>query len=134
MTNDQKILNLKAQIASKQQAIAKAKKFSPVTNCVIELDDKKYNLQVLTADQLTFLAVRLNSYQMSAFDLCITEPIMISGFAISDWVGDILAKKASISQKQEESKLTAMEKKLTALLSEDKKTELELDEIAKMLQ
>jgi hypothetical protein len=39
-----------------------------------------------------------------------------------------------IAQKAEEDNLKALEKKLSTLLSEDKKTEMELDSIANLLK
>ena len=134
MKNDDKILELQSQIAKKKEEHKnKNKKFSPATNCVIELDGVKYNLQVLGREQITILLIKLNLYQMSIKDLKLDEIIMISGFTLEDWITDIKNKIEAIKYKEEESKLKDMENKLNKLLSDEKKTELEIDEIAALL-
>ena len=61
------------------------------------------------------------------------DEIIINGYNIGDWMCDILAKIDIISYKEEEQKLKTMESKLVELLSKEKKTELAIDEIEKML-
>ena len=61
------------------------------------------------------------------------DKITINGYYIRDWMSDILAKINVISYKEEEQKLKTMENKLLELLSSEKKTELAIDEIEKML-
>jgi len=131
-SNDQKILDLKAQIEHKKAMIERTK-FSPVTNCSIEMDGTRYNLHTLNSDSLTYLLINLNCFQMSIKDLGIKKYEM-SGYAIEDWINDIKMKLKVIAQKAEEDNLKALEKKLSTLLSEDKKTELELDSIANLLK
>ncbi|MBD8836252.1 hypothetical protein IFU39_00265 [Paenibacillus sp. CFBP 13594] len=131
--NDSKILELKKQIEEKKKSVSKSKKFTPVTNCSIELDGVRINIQTLTKEQLISLLVKLNSYAASAIDLGLLEQYSISGYNIADWIGDLKSKLEFISSKDEEQKLKIMEAKLDKLLSDDKKVELELDEIANML-
>jgi len=135
MNNDDKILNLKIQIEAKKDELKKQnKKFAPMTNCVIDFEGVKNNLQVLTGEQLTMLLVKLNSLLISFNDLKLTKPIVISGYSIVEWITDIKSKLESLRYKEEENKLKFMEDKLTKLLSDDKKTELEIDEIAALLK
>ena len=131
MKNDEKILELKTQIALRKEQLKKQnKRFTPITNCIIELESIKYNLQVLSKSQLMELLIRLNLYLMSAKDLNITDVMTVSGYSISDWMTDIRAKLESVKYKDDENKLKAMEDKLQNLLSDEKKTEIEIDEIA----
>jgi hypothetical protein len=130
--NDKKILELKAQIEHKKAAIQKLN-FSPKTNCSIELDGVRYNLHTLNSDKLTWLLIKMNCYQMSIKDLGIKE-YEICGYTVQNWMGDINSKLNIIAQKTEEDNLKALEKKLGQLLSEDKKTELELSNIEEMLK
>lgn len=133
--NDSKILTLKKQIIEKRNMLDKIKKrFSPVTNCSIELEGERYNLNVLQKEQLIFLMVRLNTHRLSAADLGILDDYVISGYKIEDWITDIKAKLEVISRVEEERKLKVMEDKLTQLLSNEKKVELEIDEIASLLK
>lgn len=131
--NDSKILELKKQIEEKKKSVSKAKKFTPVTNCSIELDGVRINIQTLNKEQIISLLVKLNSYAASAKELDLLEQYVISGYGVNDWIEDLKSKLDFINSKDEEQKLKLMEAKLDKLLSEDKKVELELNEIANML-
>jgi len=130
-TNDLKIMELKKQIEDKKSLINKSQKFSPITNCSVEIDGERSNLQVLTKDKLISLLVKLNSYAISAKDLEVD--FVISGYHVADWITDIKSKLDFVSRKEEENKLKVMESKLHQLLSNEKKVELEIDEIMKNL-
>ncbi|MGM1044741.1 MAG: hypothetical protein ACQEXX_01205 [Bacillota bacterium] len=131
--NDQKILELKKQIEEKKKLVGKSKKFSPITNCSIELDGTRINIQTLTKEQNVYMLVKLNSYATSAKDLGVLDQYVISGYCVNDWIVDLKAKLDFMSRKDEEQKLKIMEAKLDKLLSNDKKVELEINEIADML-
>lgn len=129
--NDERVLQLKEIIDKKQSELKGAKKFAPLTNCVLDLEGQKYNLNVLQSDELKLLLVRLNMYLMSAKDL--KTNLEISGYNVSEWITDIKCKIEIFEYKQKEAELKALEAKLDKLLSDEKKTELELDEIAALL-
>ena len=134
MNNDEKIIKLKQQIEGKRKSLAKAKRFTPITNCILELDGITTNIQILSKEKLALLLVKLNLYKMSIENLNMSlDEIIINGYNIGDWIRDILAKIDIISYKEEEQKLKTMESKLVELLSKEKKTELAIDEIEKML-
>lgn len=131
--NDDRILELKKQIEIKKQDLSERKaKFTPETNCVLEIDGNKYNLNVMSAADLTLLIIKLNMFIMSADSLKLPHPI-ISGYTTALWISDIRNKLDALNTKKEELELKQMEAKLDKMLSEDKKTELELNEIAAML-
>lgn len=132
--NDQRILEMKKQIEEKKLQLGKAQKFVPITNCSIEFDGVRYNLNVLNRELLIGLLVKINTHVMSAKDLGILDDYNISSFHVLDWVKDIHSKLALLNRKEEENKLKVMEDKLDRLLSEEKKTELEIDEIASFLK
>lgn len=132
--NDQKILELKKQIEEKQKKVKKAQKFSPFTNCSIEVDGIRHNLNVLTKEQTISLLVKLNSYAMSAKELELLEQYIVSGYSLTEWISDLESKLEYMTRKEEESQLKAMEAKLDKLLSDDKRVEMELDEIANLLK
>lgn len=132
MSNDNRILELKEQIKIKRDKLSKVGRFAPITNCIIDLDGTKSNIQALKKDQLILLACKLQSYKRSADELSLE--LNISGFSVNDWLTDIKAKLEILSVKDEEAKLKAMEEKLTTLLSNEKKVELEIDEIENMLK
>lgn len=132
--NDDRILELKKQIEKKKTDIASRKvRFVPETNCILDFGNKRYNLNVAAEDVLTLLIIKLNMYNMSADNLEMSHP-MISGYSTDLWIQDIKSKLAVSSLKREENELKKMEAKLIKLLSDDKKTELEIDEIASLLK
>ena len=131
--NDAKIIALKEQIAKKKEQLNKAKRFSPITNCSIEIDTVRSNIQVLSREQLVLLLVKLNAYKSSAEELELLDQCIISGYNIEDWIADIKSKLEVVNYKDEELKLRAMESKLDRLLSNEKKTELEINEIESLL-
>lgn len=132
--NDTRILEMKKQIEAKKEKLGKSTRFMPVTNCSIELDDKRYNLNAMTKDALIHLAVKLHSYMESAKTLGLGEQYVISGYSPVDWVADIKSKIDILSKKDEEKSLKVMEEKLSKLLSEGKQVELEIDAIESMLK
>ncbi len=132
--NDDRILELKKQISMKKQNLSEKKtRFVPETNCVIELDGVKYNLNVLDANSLLTLMLKVNMYNLSADSIKVSHP-EISGYSTDLWISDIRNKISTLELKKEEFELKQMESKLDKLLSDDKKTELEIDEIASLLK
>ena len=89
------------------------------------------NLHTCDSDKLALLLVKLNLYKKEAENLDID--FVISGYSIDDWITDIKDKFDITKTKAEIYNLKTMESKLDELLSEDKKTELEIDDIAALL-
>lgn len=129
--NDNTILKLKEEVKKQKEVIKKIKPFVPVTNCSLDLYGTRYNLHTLNKETIITLLVRLNSYRMSAEELGLEEEFKISGFSTNDWITDLKAKHLLIGKKEEEEKLNKLETKLHNLLSQDKKIELEIDDISK---
>jgi len=133
MTNDDKIMLLKSQIAEKKKGLKGKKKFSPLTNCSIELDGVRLNLQVLNREGLTHLLVKLNSYLLSAVDLGLDGEYVISGYLIDQWITDIKLKLEILKYEEEDRKLKVLENKLHVLLSSEKQVSLAIEEIESMI-
>lgn len=131
--NDARILELKKQIQEKKEKLRGAKAYLPVTNLSLELDGTRYNLNVLTKEQLTHMAVKMNLFKLSAMGLELEDQYLVSGYKPSEWLVDILAKITTLSRRDEEKALATMEAKLSKMLSDEKQVELELDEIASLL-
>lgn len=134
MSNDDKILSLREKATNKIKELGKnISKFVPITSCSIQVDGVSYNIHVATKEQLVGLLVRLNAYKMSAVDLNLLDEYVISGYKINDWISDIKTKLDIILRKEEQDKLRKLDKRLDEMLSSDKKVELELEQIAKLL-
>ncbi len=131
--NDERILELKEQINEKRKLISEKKvRFIPETNCILNMDGMTINLNVCSDDVLLLLLIKLNSYLMSARDLGVTD-FKISGYSVTSWIKDIESKLDVSNLRNEGANLKKMEDKLNMLLSNDKKTELEINEIAELL-
>lgn len=131
--NDNAILALKAKIEEKKKLIKKSEKFTPITNCSLLLNGERFNLNVLGKDSLVFLGSSLQAIKNASLELFPEEDLIISGFTVDQWLTDIKSKFSNITIKLEENKLKALEDRLHNLLSTDKKVELELGDIAKMI-
>lgn len=106
-----------------------------IKNCLLDIDNEKNNINVLSKDRLTFLMVKLNVYRMSLKDLGLDEEsLKVSGYTFTDWITDLKSRFDILSQKDEETKLKALENKLEELLSNEKKVELELSDIENLLK
>lgn len=133
-TNDQRILDMKKKIAEKKEKLGKITRFTPITNCSIDIEGERVNIQTLSKEKIILLMVKLNAYVLSARDLGVLNNFEMSGYNVKDWITDLKSKLDILSKKDEEKVLKSMENKLSALLSEGKKTELEIDEIESLLK
>mgnify|MGYP003306582600 FL=1 len=95
------------------------------------LDNVTYNLHLEISE---WLLIKVNMIAMSAKDLGMDiSQVEISGYKLTDWLDDIRNKLKIQKYKEEKRKLEKLEKQLDALLSDDKRTELEIDNIAALL-
>ena len=133
MTNDDKIMLLKSQIAEKKKGLKGKKKFSPLTNCSIELDGTRYNLHVSQKELLTNLLIKLNMYRLSVVDLELEDEYIMSGFRVDEWITDIKLKLEILRYEEEDRKLKLLENKLHVLLSNEKQVSLAIEEIESMI-
>lgn len=133
--NDERILELKKQIEEKKKELGKQPRFSPVTTCMFNHNGNRINIHTLTSiKDINAILVYFNMYVMSAEDMEINcEDIVFDGFTVTDWIEDLKSKKTVIEYTAKKEQLTILEKKLDKLLSDDKKTELEIDAIADLI-
>jgi len=134
--NDKRIMELKTQIAEKKEKLSCIDRFKPITSCILPSRDgarSSVNIHTLTESKIIEIMVDINMRLLSAKDLGVDSDYKIAGFNTTDWIVDLKGRLAEVKRKEEEKKLKLMEDKLTQLLSEDKKTELEIEELADML-
>jgi hypothetical protein len=133
--NDDRILTLKKQIEDKRKELGKQPRFSPVTTCMFTYNGNRVNIHTLTSvKDINAMLVHFNIYAMSAENLGIDcADINFDGFSVLEWMEDLHAKKAVVEYAAKKTQLTTLEKKLDKLLSDDKKTELEIDAIANLI-
>ena len=133
-TNDEKIMQLKSQIGEKKKNLKTKKRFTPLTNCSIEIDGVRLNLQVLNKENLIHLLVKLNSYLLSAVDLGLEDEYNFSGYSIDQWITDIKLKLDILKYEEEDRKLKELERKLENMLSLEKQVELAINEIESLIK
>lgn len=131
--NDKVILGLKAEISEKKKNLNKINKFSPITNCSLELFNNRYNINTLDKNQLLLLIAQLQGLKKSLSEVYPTEKLVISSFDINDWLSDLKSKFDILNIKIEEDRLKLLETKLHNLLSIDTKVGIEIDDIKKMI-
>lgn len=129
--NDNLIMQLKEKVELKRKELNEFSTPTYKTRLVIDMDGQKININVLDEDGLKFLLVKLNMYFMSMKDLNMN--VQISGYDVIDWIDDINAKLSTFTYKKRKKELEDTEKQLDLLLSEEKKTELEIERLAKIL-
>lgn len=136
MNNDKKIMQLTALVEEKRASLGTCPKFTPKTTCMLKTSlsiDTNINTFTSVNDTNNALFL-LGLYQVAAEKVGMTdEEVTINGFTLADWISDVKAKKLQLLHKEKEKELTSIEKQLDAMLSDDKKTELKLDAIEKLL-
>lgn len=132
MKNDKVILDLQKQIKEKETKLKSTEKFTPITNCSLELDGIRYNLHIAAKEQLQLALIKLSLYNSASGDLGLND-FIISGFSIDDWITDIKVKLSILDRANEKSRLELLRNKLQTLLSNDKRVELEIEEIARLI-
>ena len=133
--NDERVLEYKKEIADFEEKLeyeAKKLKFTPVTNCSIRIGGTGYNLNVLNKNELTGLLVTINMYRLSEIDLGVK--MELCGYSTDQWIQDIKSKLSALEVKEKQEMLKKKKKELDKLLSEEKRTELELDSIGNFLK
>jgi hypothetical protein len=131
--NDDKILLLKNKIEEKEKQL-KIKKFVPVTNCIFNLEGTVINLHTANKPTLIKILVDLDIKYTSAKKLGYENNYFISGYGLEEWMEDVKTKLSILENKNEEDKLKSMKNQLQELLSNEKKAELQINEIEASLK
>lgn len=127
--NDKVILKLKEEIKEKTAALAKVKKFKPVTNCSLSLNGTRTNLHVAQKPELGLLLAQVTTLDNAFNEHFPEEHLEIDGFKATDWIKDIKAKYEIQNVSTEKKRLAALEKQLHDLLSLDTKVELSIEDL-----
>lgn len=138
--NDDTIKNLMNKVAEKKATLGAKPKVSWKTNAVFKYDSNNYfNLNTISdtktlVEALSFLIMRQTNNVKAAELLGVeVSEFEWAGYTISDWTEDFKTRTSVIKWEAEKNKLNALESKLASLVSEEAKTEMALEDIAKML-
>lgn len=130
--NDKTILTLKEKIDFQKEALSKVENFQPKTTCIFEFFGKN-NIHTFNVEECYKWRAIFTAMQDAHETYGDGPDIMISGFSLHDWIDDICGRLTIVETKAKEKELLDMEAKLDKLLSADKKTEMELADMAKLL-
>lgn len=133
--NDARVAQLRLDIEAKKTALKnRSSRFVPVTNCSLELDGQRYNLNVLKQDEILLVGAKIQSLITAATALWgKADGVVVSGYKLEDWLTDLKSRIEVVSVKAEEAKLAQLDTQLKQLLSEDARTANALDDIAALL-
>ena len=137
--NDERILKLKKSIEQQKEQLKNVDAYTYKTNKIIELNGVKYNLNVIQKETIYELLVELGSklvgmkYLSDNNGIYLAKEYTISGYCVDSWVDDLNYQLVKLSIKDRENALKSAEAQLNKFLSEDKRTELLLDELTKDL-
>jgi len=136
--NDERIEALLAKVAAKKKEMGTKKRPAWKTNCSYKSSGGMLNIQVLDEDGVVELAKDIiaesvdYNYARSKLGLD-PKPYIFSGFDAEDWLEDLKFRIYQINYAKQEKELASLEKKLKGLLSQDKKTEKEIDDLEGLL-
>lgn len=138
--NDAKIKELLEKVEEQKANLGVKPRGSWITNGIFKYDDKNYfnlntvqNFQGLV-DALAFLLEKNLLQETAAKRLEIEQPAFIwNGYSLEDWEADFKKRIEIVNWQKRKELLDKTKKKLHALISEETKTEMELDDIAKLL-
>ena len=129
-------------IVNKKKAEITALEVKPnwVTNCAfkyIEFKSEVVNIQTTTQKELINILVFLLRYEHFHKEACnrlgITDECVWLGYSVNQWETDLKTRLSRLSISTKKAELATLEKRLNNLMSADLKTQLELNEITKLL-
>lgn len=135
INNDDKILEIRSKIEAKEKLINSDEciKFKPKTSCRFELRGVSYNINTLSPEQLLVLSYDLAILRDFVESQGLLDSFTIDTFKIADLLSDCENKCAQKALQIEKRKLAQLQIELDSLLLNDKKTELRLSDIEKLI-
>lgn len=139
--NDDMIKQLMAKVAVQKEALGAKPKVSWKTNGVFKFDDKEYfNINTVQSSEplvraLAYLLQKSSMYSEASkqLDVPVPEDMGFGGYSVYEWSQDFKLRLSVLKWEEKKRQLEDTEKKLAALVSEEARTEMELEKIAKSL-
>lgn len=139
--NDERILQLRETIAKRREELKKGgvTRFVPITDCSIPtslVGNESVNINTLGKPELVTLGAVLVAVSNGYKEFGVGDnvfPLHGRCFTLADYLTDVSNRIRYLETLDARRELDAAEKKLSALLSDNKKTELAIDDIVKAL-
>ena len=123
---DEQIKLLEKKLEEKRKELIDIKGFTYKTKRVLKLDDKSYNFNVLSVEQLNLLYGKLNSWNKNKLD---GFELIIDNEKCDNWLNDIIGKINEKNSKVKKSIIETLESQLESMYSEEAKKEKNLNDI-----
>lgn len=130
--NDETILTLKKEIERKREKLGAKPTFLPKSKCIFTFNSVSYNINVLKQPELELLHTQFNVLNEAAKSF--NYKLQIDNCSIDDLITDVENKLKVIKYNTDVKQFEQLENKLTSLMSEDVKTNLELNAIMDILK
>lgn len=138
--NDSAIKELMAKVDEQKNGLGKREKVAWQTNGIFKRDASNYfNLNTVTdftllANALGFLMAQDVSFKMACRALGIKAEFKWDGYTVSEWEEDFKNRIKAVEWDNRKKQLDETKKRLSQLVSEEARTEMELDDIKKLLE
>ena len=137
---DQQIKTLWNQVQEQKKSIQKTEKSTWLTNCSFSYGDlaDTRNIQTVSEpfffiDALGHILSKKHYYDLAAKELGIKHEFTWSGFSLEDWRTDFKTRLEKIGLAKKRKNLATLEARLDAIVSPEVRRQMELEEIAKLL-
>lgn len=137
--NDAAIKELMEKVEEQKAGLGKREKVAWQTNGIFKRDaDNFFNLNTVSnfnilAFALGFLIREESSFQEACQRLGIVGEFKWDGYSVKDWEEDFKTRVKLVEWDNRKKQLEATQKRLSQLVSEEARTEMELDDIKKLL-
>ncbi len=141
-TNDKAIKLLMAKVEEQKSTLGTRRRYVLNTNGIFKYDTANYfNINTISdsmnfAKALAFLISQEANFSDACSRLGIHKDLSWkwNEYTISEWEADFKARIEQIEYDEKKKKLDATKQKLATLVSEETRTEMELDNIKKLLE
>lgn len=138
--NDETIKLLMAKVAEQKEALGNKPRVSWRTNGLFKFNDQaSFNLnavreEALLVEALAFILGKSQHRIEASKMLGVAAPkFEFNGYSMTDWFEDFKTRLSVLAWEAKKKQLDATEEKLSTLISEEARTETELDNITKSL-
>jgi len=137
--NDKQIKELLDLVTSQEDSIGKIKRRVLNTNGIFHYDEKDFfNINTVSEvktiiNALAFLIEKESSWYKACDKLGVEETFLWKGYSFHEWLGDLKARLDYIQWNNRKDTLSKTKKRLNSLVSSEGKTQMEIDEIKKLL-
>ena len=136
--NDNAIKDLLQKVEEQKKSLGTKERVSWITNGVFKKGGDFFNINTVNdplvlVEALGFLIVQLEGFDKARFALGVSGDFKWDGYTYNDWQEDFKTRIKIIEYDKKKKVLDATKAKLNSLVSEEARTEMELDDIKKIL-